>query len=216
MSESTARSQVRYSEKTDNDTPQPLVSLDDIKEFFNIGDDALDTQLALAADVVSAVIRNYTGRMITYGGYTEIFTDVLEPKTERYLIETPIVDYYSSNTGSLLNKNTGRVVLVAGPRVEITYDGGYDPIPSDLKAVVMELIRQQMAMFGVETLGSAKSADSPKEKAVWVGNLKVEYAISATTVAAQATGLGALSDQALKPYAGILNNYLSYRKIAAT
>jgi hypothetical protein len=154
--------------------------------------------------------------MLTYGQYIEIFTDVFEPKVERYLIETPVVNYSPTNIGALLNANTGRIVLTGGPSHTIMYQGGYQTLPADLVGVVMELVRQQMAMFGVETLGTARPADAPKEKAVWVGSLKVEYAISATTVAAQATGLGALSDQALKPYLGVLGNYLSVRKLVAT
>lgn len=216
MSEATVRSQVRFSEKTDNDPLVPLVTVDEVKTYYGITDTALDIPLGLAVDVVSAVVRSYVGRILTYGGYTEVFTDVFEPKIERYLIETPIDDYYPTNIGSLLNKNTGRIALTGGPRHEIGYDGGYDPIPADLRAVCMELTRQQMSLMGYTTIGNAGPADAPKEKAVWVGNLKVEYAISATTAAALATGMGALSDQALKPYAGILDKYLSYRRLVAT
>lgn len=216
MSESTVRSQVRYGEKTDNDTSSPLLSLDDIKTFFNIQDDVLDTQLMLANDIVSSLIRAYTGRTLTYGRYTEVFTDVMEPKTERYLVETPVQDFYDTNVGGLLNKNTGRVVLVAGPRVEISYDGGYDPLPADLAAVCMELIRQQMAAWGVETLGTTRPANVPQEKAVWLGTLKVEYAVNATSTQAKASGAGGFSDAALAPYSIILDKYRSHRVLVAT
>ena len=216
MSESTARSQVRFSEKTDNDAPVPLVTVDEIKLFFNIQDTSLDAQLAIATEIVSAVIRGYTGRNLTYGGYTEVFTDVMEPKIERYLVETPVEDYYPTNTGSLLNRNTGRVALVAGPRVEIAYDGGYQTIPADLSAVCTELVRQQMAAWGVEELGSTRPANVPQEKAVWLGTLKVEYAVNATSAQAKASGAGGFSEAALAPYLPILERYRSHRSLVAT
>jgi len=216
MSEATVHSQVRYSEKTDNDPLSPLVTVDQIKAYFNVTDTSLDIPLGMSADIVSAVIRGYTGRTLTYGSYTEVFTDVMEPKIERYLIEVPIEDFYPANLGGLMNKNTGRAFLVAGPRAEVSYDGGYQTLPADLMAVTMELVRQQMGFMGYETIGTARPADAPKEKAVWVGSLKVEYAINATTVAAQAGGMGALSPQALAPYADILNSYMTRARLVAT
>lgn len=216
MSESTVRSQVRYSEKTDVDPPVPLVILDDVKTYFGITDTALDGPLTIAIDVVSAVIRGYTGRTLTYGQYTEVFTDVFEPKIERYLIETPVDDYYASNVGFLMNKNTGRIALTGGPLLTIEYDGGYQEIPADLKAVFMELVRQHMAFMGYEKIGTASPATAPPEKAVWVGTLKVEYAIAANSPMSRASGAGALSEDALAPYAAILDRYISHRKLVAT
>lgn len=216
MSEATVRSQVRFSEKTDNDPLAPLVSVDDVKTYFGITDTALDIPLGMAVDIVSAVIRGYTGRTLSYGAYSEIFTDVFEPKIERYLIETPVEIYDPANIGVLLNKNTGRISLTGGPTHTILYEGGYAALPADLMAVFMELVRQQMSFMGHETIGTARPADAPKEKAIWLGSLKVEYAISATTAGAQATGMGALSAQALAPYAPILDQYKSYRKMVAT
>lgn len=216
MSETTVRSQVRYSEKTDNDTPVPLVDLATVKTYFGVTDTNLDGPLAIAIDVVSSVIRGYIGRMLTYGHYTEIFTDVFEPKTERYLIETPVENYRVTNIGSLMNKNTGRVVLTGGSLLTIEYDGGYQEIPADLKAVFMELVRQHMAFMGYEKIGTASPATAPPEKAVWVGTLKVEYAIAANSPMSRASGAGALSEDALAPYAAILDRYISHRKLVAT
>jgi hypothetical protein len=216
MSEATAKSQVRHGEKTDNDPLAPLVSLDEVKAYFGIMDTALDTVLTMAADIVSSVIRGYTGRTLTYGSYTEVFTDVMEPKTERYLIETPIEDFYPANLGGLMNRNTGRVYLVAGQRVDVAYDGGYQVLPPDLMAVTMELIRQQAAFMGHDNLGTAPSALAPIEKAVWLGTLKVEYAVAATSPQSKAAGAGALSADGLAPYAIILDQYRSHRKLAAT
>jgi hypothetical protein len=216
MSESTARSQVRYSEKTDNDPAAPLISVSDIKLFFNIQDTTLDAQLTLATEIVSAVIRSYTGRNLTYGQYTEVFTDVFEPKVERYLVETPVVNYAPTNIGALLNKNTGRVVLTGGPSHTVMYQGGYQTLPADLSAVCMELVRQQMAAWGVEELGSTRPANVPQEKAVWLGTLKVEYAVNATSAQAKASGAGGFSEAALAPYLPVLEKYRSHRALVAT
>lgn len=216
MSESTVRSQVRFSEKTDSDPLAPLISVADIKTFFGVTDTSLDAKLAMAADIVSGVIRLYTGRTLSKGTYVEVFTDVFEPKVERYLIETPISTYAPANIGALLNKNTGRILLTGGPSMSIEYEGGYDPIPGELAGVYMELVRQQMSVFGVDTIGSAPPASAPPEKAVWVGTLKVEYAVAANSPLSRAAGAGAMTEDALAPYAWILDSYKSHRKLVST
>lgn len=217
MSEITTRSQVRFSEKTDPADMDPLlVPLADIKSFFGVTDSALDAQLTLAAAMVSAAIRTYTGRMLTHGQYTETFTDVFEPKTERYLIETPIDNYSPTNVGSLLNKNTGRIVLTGGPSHTVTYFGGYQELPRDLYGVFVELVRQQMAFMGHDTIGNSQAVVAPPEKAVWVGTLKVEYAVGANSTQAKATGGGGFSEDALAPYAWILDSYRSRTRLVAT
>lgn len=219
MSENTVRSQVRFSEKRDEDVPAPLFTLAEVKAYFGVVDTALDAPLTTALNIVSAVIRSYTGRTLSKGNYTEVFTDVSQPKTERYLVEIPI-DIITAPEGvqgvQLMNRATGRIEMISGPEVVIEYIGGYDPLPAELVGVGMELIRQQMAAMGYDTIGTGPPATAPQERAVTVGTLKVEYAISATSAQAKASGAGAMTFDALGPYSWILNGYMSYRKMVAT
>lgn len=217
MSESSAKSQVRASQKTNAAPPADMLCpLAEIKIYLGVTDTALDMVLTLAGSIVTDVIRDYTGRVITKGTYTEEFREVREDKSERYLIETPIGALQDSTVGTLMNNQTGRIVLTGGPVHTVTYEGGYDPLPGGLRAVFMELVRQQMGLMGYEQVGTAPSANAPQEKAVWVGTLKVEYAIAATSAAAKAIGMGALSKDALAPYAPILDQYIARTKLAAT
>lgn len=221
MSEASAASQVRAAEVIPQPPEQaipPLMSLDDVKTWFGIADTTLDTQLTLAIEAVSQSIRNYTGRYLTRGSYQENFWQVDDQKPERYLQEVPVVvfDTVVNNGATLMNRNTGRVNIVAGQMVPVLYDGGYDPLPADLSVVFLDLVRQQMAAWGFEELGTAKPANVPQEKAVWLGTLKVEYAVNATSTQAKASGAGGISDAALAPYASVLDTYRSNRKLAAT
>lgn len=217
MSEATAKSQVRASQKTNAAPPEDLLCpLSEIKIYLGVTDTALDMVLTLAASIVTDVIRDYTGRVITKGTYTEEYRDVFEPKVERYLIETPIDAIQDPTAATLLNSQTGRILLTGGPAHTVTYAGGYDPLPGGLRAVFMELVRQQMGFMGYEQVGTAPSANAPQEKAVWVGTLKVEYAVAATSAAAKAIGMGALSKDALAPYAMILDQYVARTKLVAT
>jgi hypothetical protein len=216
MSESTIRSQVRYSEKIDPDPLPPLISVADVKAFFGVIDNVLDAPLTAASAIVSSVVRSYTGRVLTKGTYTETFRDVFEPKAERYLIETPVHDLTVPSGAALLNARTGRVLLLAGPLSSLEYEGGYDPLPADLGAVCMELVRQQMAFMGYDQIGSAGQVNAPPEKAVWIGTLKVEYAVHASSQRAKSAGVGAISADGLAPYAVILDLYRSPRAMVAT
>lgn len=218
MSEVAARSQTRYSELLPKTAPAPLKSLADMKTWFGVTDAAYDAQLTLAGDAVSQAIRNYTGRYLTLAEYTENFNYVVVDKPERYLVETPIKMFDTVvNVGAeLLNKMTGHIFMTAGARQSIVYEGGYDPLPADLTIVFYDLVRQQMSAWGIEELGTAKPANVPQEKAVWLGTLKVEYAISAASVQAKASGAGGISDAALAPYAATLDFYRAARRLAAT
>lgn len=220
LSEATAKAQVRYGDlRPVNPPPTSLVDLADIKTFFGIQDSSLDSQLTMASAMVTSVIRNHTGRYLTKGTYVETFTDVMDQKPERYLIETPVelvVPPTNGDVVTLLQQTTGRVLLMAGPAVEVTYEGGYDPMPADLLGVFFELIRQQMGAWGFDTLGTSKPSAAPMERSVTIGSLRVEYAVSAASMAAKASSGSPLSSEALTPFAMILDHYLSYRRLVAT
>lgn len=220
LTDVTAASQVRFSELTPKTKVEDLlIQIDVIKTFFGVKDTSLDVQLTLAAGIVTSAIRTYTGRYLSFGEYQEVFTDVSDQKPERYLIETPIRELYPNVTvpspqADLLNANTGRIVMTAGPVVEVHYQGGYETLPADLVGVFLELIRQQMAIWGVITLGNMSST-TPIEKSVTVGSLRVEYAVTGATPMARATAGGPLTVDGLIPYAGVLDAYVSYRRLVA-
>lgn len=223
LSDVTARSQVRFGNlEPVVDPPVTLVDLDTIKQFFGIKDTAIDDQLMSAAAIVTAVIRTNTGRYLNKGSYVETFTDVNDQKPERYLVETPVINILPPQNvavpevATLMQGRTGRVLLTAGPVVDVIYEGGYDPLPYDLLGVFYELVRQQMGIWGFETLGVFKPYAAPAEKSVTVGSLKVEYAVSANSLAARANSGSPLSEEALMPYEAILSSYRSYRRLVAT
>jgi hypothetical protein len=217
MSEAAARSQVRFSQKEDPSDIDPLlVPIADIKTFFGVTDTALDAPLTMAAAMVSAAIRTYVGRMLTKAEYTETFEYVAEPKIERYLIEVPIHTILDPALGVVMNSQTGRVVLMAGPVAVVVYEGGYETLPADLMGVFFELVRQQMAFMGYDKIGTSQAVVAPPEKAIWVGTLKVEYAVGANSSQAKATGGGGFSADAMAPYAWILDSYRSHRRLVAT
>lgn len=199
-------------------TPVPLPPLFDfaaVKDWFALPDSQPDTKLRVSMGAVSKAIRDYTGRVLTKGEFTETFVDVISEKSLRYLRETPVVvtKPARSRTGvlstdvPLLNSQTGLVRLPAGPVVQVTYTAGYDPVPEDLQIVFMELLRMQMAMLGATSFGSSSMNSGPQEKAVWVGTLKVEYAVSATTEQAKASGAGGITAAALAPWSEVLDYY---------
>lgn len=214
MSEAVARSQTRFSELIPTDPIAPLKALADLKTWFGVTDTTLDAQLTLALDAVSQAIRNYTGRYLTFGTYTENFRYVISEKPERYLVETPIKTLTSG--AELMNRNTGHIFVTGGPLLEVVYEGGYETLPADLTIVLYDLVQQQMSAWGVEKLGTSQPLSAPQEKAVWLGSLKVEYAISAASTQAKSAGAGGIADAALAPYAFVLDNYRSWRKVAAT
>lgn len=215
MYEQGSQSQIRYSEKIDPaGIPEMLVDLAGIKAYFQITGSELDYPLMAAGSTVTTVIRNYTGRTISKAEYVENFEFVNDQKPDRYLIETPVLNLVSGAT--LQNSKTGRILLTGGPLLTVTYEGGYDPIPWDLVSVYMELVRQQMSLMGHEQIGTARPADAPPERAVWVGTLKVEYAVGQTSPSVRAQGMGAITSDALAPYAEVLDSYMSHRRVAAT
>lgn len=217
MSEETARSQVRFSEKIDpDDLPPELVSVDDIKTYFGITDTTLDIPLLASSAIVTAVLRSYTQRALSLGTYIETYTDVHERKPERYLIETPVQDLGPGSDGTLMNKKTGRIWMVAGQKRVVTYAGGYNPIPMDLMAVYMELIRQQMALMGHDQIGTAPPVSALTERSVTVGALRVDYAAGANSQAVTSSGRGAITKEALAPYADILLQYCARTSLVAT
>jgi hypothetical protein len=207
-------SDIRAPELVPAVTPGPLFTFAEVKAWFGLTESVATPQTTAAMNAVSKAIRDYCGRYISLGSYTETFVDVIDEKATRHLIETPVS---GTLPAGLLNRNTGLIRLTGGPSVPVTYTGGYSPIPDDLKICFMALLQQQMALFGVDPFGNSKPVGGPQERAVTVGTLKVEYAVSNQSDAAgSATAVGAITEEALVPWDSVLGNYRAARKYAST
>jgi hypothetical protein len=216
-------SDTRFPQLDGPESLPPLFDYAAVKAWFGLTEDTPNVRVTVAMNAVSTAIRNYTGRTITKGAFTETFEDVREDTTCRYLLETPLdltvppkVDAGMGEQDlEVFNAKTGRVKIFAGPRVRVSYSAGYDPVPDDLQIVFMELLRLQMAQLGESTFGTATTV-TPQEKAVWVGTLKVEYAVSATTEQSKAAAAGGITADALAPWASVLDMYRSRTSLVAT
>lgn len=197
----------------------------------------LDAQIAFASEAVTRMIRNYVGRMLTRDTYTEDFghpavpmrsSEGREPGVRFNLTEWPVatVDSVTMNgtprdvpagalhhgTGALWLPWPGQPSLIHSP-ARIVYTGGYTPLPGDLAGVFLDLVRRQLVAMGSDL---PPGATAPV-KAVTVGALKVEYAVTAQAAAPGAPGgLSPLTADAITAYSGTLDHYRSVRTLAAT
>lgn len=216
-------SDTRFSEFIPPDPLPPLFDYAAVKEWYALTPATPELRVQTSMDAISKAIRDYTGRVLTKGSFEETFEDVRGDTVCRYLRETPIdmttPPKLDAGMGPVdlvvFNARSGRVQLLAGPRVKVTYDAGYAVMPSDLCIVFMELLRLQMAQLGEDQFGNSTTI-SPQEKAVWVGTLKVEYAVSATTEQSKAASAGGITAAALAPWANVLDEYRSRVKLVAT
>lgn len=216
-------SDTRFSEFIPPDPLPPLFDYAAVKEWYGLTPTTPEVKVQVSMDAISKAIRDYTGRVLTHGTFQETFENVAEHTICRYLRETPIdmttPPKLDAGMGevelTVFNARSGRVQLLAGPKVKVTYDAGYSVMPGDLHIVFMELLRLQMAQLGVEQFGNSTTI-SPQEKAVWVGTLKVEYAVSATTEQSKAASAGGITAAALAPWSNVLDQYRSYGTLVAT
>jgi hypothetical protein len=208
----------------------------------------LAEQVVLAGQAVSALIRDYTGRHLTRG----IFTDTIRgphgqatmptwnprgrPRAIR-LNEWPVValKVIVSSKGRALDIGSFAVDREHGglyPRAGawpfhpdedllVTYEAGYQPLPANLRLVMLDLTRRALSAMGVDLAASGGTAVSTAGaapiKAVTVGSLKVEYAVQAAGAAEVAkAGASPLTADMLEAYAPVLDLYRGVRTLAAT
>lgn len=208
----------------------PLVPLDMMKDLLGVpaANTSLDTQITFATNVASGLIRAYVGRVLSYGSYGDLFVPnqnvggregamvfSLSEFPVHEITEIKINGTVQTPSDIRLHRNTGRVEIggysYTDP-VEMTYDAGYDPLPFDLMAVVLDVTKRQLSSMGVDlTSTGAPGASSQPIKAVTVGALKVDYA-----VATVAPTVGAVSASTLADYEEVLSLYRTDRMLAAT
>jgi hypothetical protein len=194
-----------------------LITVERLKSLLGVADGLYDAPIQFALEVASQLIQDYTGRRLVYGRYTEIFRgpcytlDLGEFPVAQVESFTPAIGF-----GHTLFRDTG-IVKMNGSlggfnEVSVTYTAGYEQMPADIVAVLLDLSKRQLMSMGVElpSMGDLR----PQTKGVTVGTLKVDYAVSAT-VNQQSAG-SAVSGPALKQYAGVLDMYVHPRRLVAT
>jgi len=216
----------------------PLMPLDTVKGLLGVPLDnvTLDSQITFAMNVVSALIRGYTGRSLTKGNYTDQFHPPQTwagPRGEAEggraflsLTEYPVQSIGEVKVNGVvqtaLTYRAHRAIGVMWPNgipipaeLEITYLGGFDPIPFDLQGVFLALVRKQLTGMGVDlsTAGAPVPSVAPI-KSVTVGALKVDYNVAQADNSS--SGGGAVTSEALEEYADVLDGYLHSRRLAAT
>lgn len=220
------------------DPSEPLIAVDDLAALLGLTlplGPPLDTQVVFAARAVAAAIRSYCGRQIVRGEYAERFIGGLPVEREGEggplywrltLTERPVGEIVEIKSGSrLLNPElavihgTLGVVLVpvslagAASPIDVTYLGGFDPLPGDLAALYVDLCRRQLVTMGAPVTGGSGAP----VKAVTVGALKIDYAVNSVDAAgALVGGPMPLTADALAAYDPILGQYKSVRMLAAT
>ena len=192
----------------------PLVDLTKIKEWFGVGDNSLDLYLTAASEAISTLLRGHLGRYLLTGQFREKWQTLDFAEPLRNLREYPLVLVTSGAT--IYNRQMGRVIVDA---LEVEYEAGYAELPADLTLIFLELVRQQMFVFGYETFGTSAPVPAAAARSVSIGNLKVDFGAPAGSANAPinlAKGAGGLTNDALVPYSDVLNGYRSNFVLVAT
>jgi hypothetical protein len=178
-----------FPELTPPDPIPPLMSTADLRALLGLtgATEPTDAQIEFARDVATSVIRDHTGRLLSFGSYVDKFLGVV-PRFQLVTSEFPIktVSGVTVNGSPLdlanmeIRPHLGMFNLKFSSsfsEVVITYDGGYEKMPANLQAVILEFTRRQLQAMGLPT--GAVTLDAPV-KGVSIGNLRMDYAIAPT------------------------------------
>lgn len=158
-----------------------MITLADAKLQLNIpmSDTTYDAEIQGYVDGVTAIIERHTGLVMDVTSIAERHR--LRLARSFMLNKTPVVELTSVervdgsatwNVDDLdVDPVTGVVDVMSGPcitgRVEVTYDAGFDVIPSDYKLaakiIVQSLYGTQRGTAGVPTGGMGDTLDAPGE-----------------------------------------------------
>ena len=125
------------------------ISVSELKNFLEITDNSQDAKLEDIIKRASAVLSNYVGRDLTKARRTEKYSLTMSPYARYvYLLHQPVETVHSVKlNGNTVSTDDYEVsdwgIYYKGPLVngtlEIDYTGGYDPIPDDIREVVLML-----------------------------------------------------------------------------
>lgn len=115
--------------------------------------------------VASALIQNYTDRLLVRGDYTERHFGANSTGVVQ-LLEYPVIDIVSINdvtsgqalTGWKLVRPTGMLLGWWGCELEVVYTAGYEPLPADLQAAFLQTFKSVKAAGDYGPLGPVKRA----------------------------------------------------------
>lgn len=132
-----------------------MITLEDLKEYLNITETDADTVLAKGIESAKSSICNFTNRGFEKTEYVEVVEkmrdDILNifffvknyPITElikiEYLSGTDWVEY---TTDTAIDPEYGNKVYcddLPSGKIKVTYTGGYDTIPAEIKECCIEL-----------------------------------------------------------------------------
>lgn len=178
-----------FPELTAPDPVPPLMTATELRSLLGITDPITptDAQIEFARDVGTGVIRDHTGRLLSFGPYSDRFIGVV-PRVQLVVSEFPIktVTSVTVNGDALdlsnveVRPHLGMFSLKFTPafaEVVINYDGGYEKVPANLQMVLLEFTRRQLQAMGLST--GAVSMEAPV-KGVSIGNLRMDYAVAPT------------------------------------
>lgn len=219
---------------TDTTTPE-LISVADFKAAFGIDPSYTDAdaQIALACEIASSLVVTYTGRRLVKNTYKDRFLvtrndlrlcDVAAPF---HLSEFPLYELVSITHEASAQEHDPHYVQYASGIVGVSgimpdaaylveFIGGFDPLPAVLRGALLDMTRRQLEALGVD-LSSASSQLKPSQvpaRAVTIGQLRVEYAISLTAISTQGATSPFLTDM-LSNYESVLDPFVHPRKQAA-
>lgn len=209
----------RFSQFVPENPPASLFDYAAVVAWFGIPAAPEDPKILAGMSAVTKAIRSYTGRVINEVAVVETFEEVGDFSPYRHLREVPVTIPPTSTSGGisspskLLNSQTGWTKIPVGSIVQVSYTGGCSPVPDDLKIVFMSLLAMQMSALEVEGFGKISS---PQERAVTIGQLKVDYSLSAESLHSQAATAGGISAEALAPWAFTLDQYRYIGTMVAT
>lgn len=205
-------------------TPPELMSLTELRDLLGLTgvDPPSDAQLTFALNMASEIIRSETGRFLALDTYKDRFLIVrqgdilslseypLHQVTSITIDGQAVTDYdyrQHARTGILYpsRPSLGEVV--------IEYSAGYDPLPYDLQGVLIELARRQLQSMN---LPSGAVSGDPPIKAVGIGNLRVDYAISPSPDAGNKQMLSPALAEVVSQFSGVLFGYRHSRMMGAT
>lgn len=221
----------------------PLLPIDTLAQLLGLTlplTPPLEAQVQFAAAAVSRMIRGYIGRCLIAGQYVEEFS---QPRyapcrwegdawhLQVQLLEWPVEEIAEVSVGGTVlmpaqyrvHHSLGRLYVRWGsfpgwpgadyPPIRVTYQGGFDPLPQSVAAVMVSLTRSMLAGMGA----ALPPVQPAPVKAVTVGALKVDYAVATVPPAGGAAGTGfPLAGGALDAYGALLDEFKSHRLLVAT
>lgn len=190
--------------------PETLIPIQEILDYLGVEPDKVAVA-TLESAVVTDILRGFCGRLFNHVDGVATYDNI--HTYELYLPNPPVhtitawsdqevlgTDFILKTTLGTVRRKSGCIV---SDRFSLTVDTGFLVIPSDLRAVFLELVQSRVTYSGVGG-GGASSGEIKRISAPDVGT--IEFNVSnrnfASTSGVVAAGVGELA-----PYLYILNKY---------